>query len=72
MKLLMMLTLTAACNLAAADLPVKWAGVMKLPTGPPASVYVTLQQEGEAISGTLAYQDESRQIPLEKAELHGD
>src|SRR5207248_1244318 len=33
---------------------------------------LTLHLQGQEVSGFLAYQEETRLIPIEKAELHGD
>src|SRR4051812_30964066 len=68
MRLLIMM-LPAIWNLAAADLPTRWAGTMRPADGSVADVSLKLQQQGDTISGTLAYQDETRQIAIEKPEL---
>jgi hypothetical protein len=64
-----------AVNLAAAELSGKWVGSMASGNtvgSPTARIYLTLQRNGDAISGTLAYEDESKQVTIEKPALNGD
>ena len=35
-------------------------------------LYLNLHQNGQEVSGTLAYEDDTREVAILKAELHGD
>ena len=39
---------------------------------PTATAYLTLRQQGDTLAGTLAYQDETKQVAIERPELKGD
>jgi hypothetical protein len=62
-------------NLAAAEVSGKWIGSMASGNSvgsPTARIYMTFQQSGDSISGTVAYGDESKQAPIEKTVLNGN
>jgi len=65
----------AASTLYATDVSGKWVGSM--PSGsstgaPTATIYLNLVQQADAVTGTVAYQDESRQAAIENPALKGD
>ncbi len=65
----------ATGNMIAADLFGRWVGNISSRDGVGATserIYLTLQQTGGAVSGTIAYQDEMRKVKLENAEIKGD
>ena len=35
-------------------------------------LYLVLHQQDEEVSGTVAYEDDTRQVPILKGQLHGD
>jgi hypothetical protein len=67
-------------NLAAADLSGKWTGTMET-DGSRVRIFITLnlfqpgtggQQHAPIVSGTVATGDETKPVPIEKAEIQGD
>jgi hypothetical protein len=69
------LALCAVLAVFAADISGRWIGSM--PSGSSngsstATVYLHLRQQADTVAGTLAYQDETKQVPIENPELKGD
>jgi hypothetical protein len=59
----------------AAEISGKWVGSMASGNSvgsPTATVYLNLRQQADAIAGTIAFQDETKQVPIEKPQLKGD
>ena len=70
-KLLLVVAIVAISNLVAADVFGKWTGTTET-DGSRVPVYLTLNRHGQEVSGTMATGDETRQVPIEKAEVQGD
>ena len=52
----------------AADISGRWVGTM--PSGE--TVYLNLRQQADTLAGTIAFQNETKQVPIEKPGLKGD
>jgi TonB family protein len=61
----------AAASLMAADVSGKWIGPMET-NGERSAVYLTLRQQGQEVTGAIAFHTEANPTPIEKAELLGD
>ena len=70
-RLLLAIAMVAISNLIAADVSGKWTGTMET-NGRLARVFMTLNQHGQEVSGSVATGDETRPVAIEKAEVHGD
>jgi hypothetical protein len=73
--LVFLVAIAFAAHLKAADVSGKWVGDMSSGNtvgNPTARVFLTLEVSGDAVSGSLAYQDESKLVQIEKPVLHGD
>jgi TonB family protein len=66
---LLVIVVAALSNLAAADLSGKWTGTIET-NGSRVSIFVTLNQHDQEISGSVATGDEANAVPIEKAEVH--
>ena len=71
-RLLLLLSLSTAVGLNAAEVSGKWSGTMTPAGGSPVPVFLTLHEQGQEISGSIAFDAEARQAPIEKAQLRGD
>jgi len=72
---LLVAVFSIALGLAADDVSGKWVGDVasgESAGNPTARIYLTLHRSGDAISGTLAYKDESKQVRLENPSLKDD
>ena len=67
-----MVTLIAVGTGVAADLPGKWVAVVKTPSGSSVDIFLTVNRQGEAVSGTFSYGDEAKQSPIESVALSGN
>src|SRR5205814_3947084 len=65
----MALILSFASVITAADVSGTWSGMMGSTTEAD-RIFLTLKQDGQTISGTIAYFDESKPVPIEKAQLN--
>ena len=65
------LILAFASVIIAADVSGTWSGIMGSATET-GRIYLTLKQDGQKISGMIAYGDESRPVPIEAPALRGD
>jgi TonB family protein len=72
MKRTFSLLLLLAASLTAAEVSGKWTGFMRPASGPAVPVTLTLHEQGQEISGLIAFDTDERQMPIEKAELRGD
>lgn len=72
MKCVIVLLLLAAGNLAAVEVSGKWEGFLRPSTGNAVPVFLTLRDQGGAISGLVAFDTDERQMPIEKVQLQGD
>lgn len=69
-RLVLLSALATVSTLMAADVSGAWQGTIE--QNGPVAVHLTFVQHGQEVSGTAAIGDRSRQLPVEKAELHGD
>lgn len=70
-KALLCIAMAFAGSLAAAEFSGKWTGTMET-NGNRVKIFVTLSQHDQDLSGTVATADETRAVPIEKPEIHGD
>lgn len=70
--LLLLLALSTAVGLTAAEVSGKWSGTMTPAGGSPVPVFLTLHEQGQEISGSIGFDTEARQAPIEKVQLRGD
>jgi TonB family protein len=66
------LLLVAAGLSAAAPVSGPWTGSMTAASGARVPVFLILHEQGQEISGSIAFETESSQAPIEKVELRGD
>jgi TonB family protein len=66
------LLLLLAATLTAAEVSGKWTGSMTAASGASVPVFLILHEQGQEISGSIAFASEARPVPIEKAELRGD
>ena len=66
-----MIAIGAVSNLCAVDLSGKWIGSMET-NGSRIRVYLTLNQQGQEVDGTMATGDETTPVPIEKASLNAN
>jgi len=66
------LLLLLAAGLTAAEVSGKWTGSMSPASGPAVPVTLTLHEQGQEISGLIAFAPNTGQVALEKVELRGD
>jgi TonB family protein len=66
------LLLLLAASLTAAEVSGKWTGSMRSAIGPGVPISLTLQEQGDEISGSIAFNTDERQAPIEYAELRGE
>ena len=66
------LLLLLAASLTAAEVSGKWTGSMTLASGASVPVFLTLREQGQEISGLIAFAPNTGQVALEKVELRGD
>ena len=74
-KFAVLIACVAISTLLAADVSGKWVGTMPSDNSvgnPTATLYLRIRKHADTILGTIAYQDESRQVAIEKPELKGD
>jgi hypothetical protein len=55
----------------AADLPGRWIATIKT-GGSSVDLFLTLNRQGEALTGTIAYDDEAKQSPIENVAVSGN
>jgi TonB family protein len=72
MKHTLALLLLLTGTLAAAPVSGKWTGSMRPASGQAVAVFLTLHEQNEEVSGSIAFETDERQIPIEKAELRGN
>ena len=75
LKTVLFIAAFGIASLAAAEVSGKWVGSMASGNSvgsPTARIYLTFQQNGDAITGTVAYGDESKQAAIEEPALNGD
>jgi TonB family protein len=70
-RVLVVIVVGAINTLMAADLSGKWTGTMEKNSSR-VPIYLTLNQNGDRVSGTVLTGNETRQVPIQKAELRGD
>jgi TonB family protein len=68
---LLVLAVAAINSLVAADVSGNWAGTMET-NGSRVPISLTLNQNGDGVSGTVVTGSDTRQVPIQKAELRGD
>jgi TonB family protein len=68
---LLVIAAAAINTLVAADLSGKWTGTMET-NGREVPIYLTLTQNGNAVSGAVVTGKETRQVRIEKVEFHDD
>jgi hypothetical protein len=56
---------------AGSDISGPWSGTMETVNGP-VRLYLTLDQHDGQVSGTVATEDDTRQVAIEKPEVRGD
>jgi TonB family protein len=66
------LLLLLAPNLTAAEVSGKWTGFMMPASGASVPVFLTLHEQGQEISGSIAFATETSQVPIENVLLRGD
>ena len=66
------LLLLLAASLTAAEVSGKWTGSMTSASGASVPVFLTLREQGQEISGLIAFAPNTGQVALEKVELRGD
>ena len=74
-KILVFVVLVGFTPLFAADLSGKWVGIMTSGSrggSSTATLFLRLQREADTLAGTVAYQDETKQVAIEKPQLRGD
>ena len=67
-----LLLLLLAAGLTAAEVSGKWTGSMSPASGPAVPVFLMLHEQGQEISGLIAFAPNTGQVALEKVELRGD
>ncbi len=66
------LLLLLAAGLTAAEVSGKWTGSMSPASGPAVPVTLTLHEQDQVVSGSIASGADARQAPIENVELRGD
>jgi TonB family protein len=61
-----------AAALAAAEVSGSWSGTITLASDPAIPIYMTLHQQGQEISGAVAFGSDTRMAPIEKGQLRDD
>jgi len=62
-------------TLVAEDLSGKWVGTIASGSSngkSAATVYLAIREQGGGIAGTMAYRDETKQVPIEEPQVKGD
>ena len=72
MRVAIALVPLVTAGLAAADWSGEWSGRMKAEGVPGATVFLTLQQRGEEISGTIAFAADAGSVPIRSVQPRGD
>ncbi len=70
-KAVFAIAIFAAGALAAADVSGKWTGTMET-NGRPVRIFVTLSQQGDQVTGSVATGNDTASVPLENPRLQGD
>jgi TonB family protein len=70
-RLLVVIALVAINTLLGADVSGNWTGTMET-NGRRVPIYLTLKQNDDGVSGTVVTGSDTRQVPIQKAELRGD
>jgi TonB family protein len=65
------LMVIAAGVVAAADVSGKWAGTMET-NGRPVRIFVTLNQHGDQVTGSVATGSDAASVPIENPRIQGD
>ena len=68
---LLVVAVAAINTLLAADLSGRWTGTMET-NGRPVPIYLTLKQNDDGVSGSVVTGNDTRQVPIQKAELRGE
>ena len=68
---LLVLAVAAINSLVAAEVSGNWAATMET-NGSRVPISLTLNQNGDGVSGTVVTGSDTRQVPIQKAELRGD
>jgi TonB family protein len=66
------LLLLLASSLTAAEVSGKWTGTMTPPNGPAVPVFLTLYEQSQQISGSIAFGTETRQVAISNVQLLSD
>ena len=66
------LLLLLAASLTAAEVSGKWTGTMTPQNGPAVPAFLTLYEQGQQISGSIAFGTETRQVAISNVQLRGD
>ena len=61
-----------AAALMAAEVSGKWSGTMARASGPAMPIYLTLHQQGQEISGAIAFGADAGPVTIGKGQLHDD
>jgi TonB family protein len=61
-----------AATLPTAEVSGQWTGFMRPSSGPAVPLTLTLHEQGQQLSGAIAFDTGERQMPIDKAELRGD
>jgi len=70
-RLVLVIAVGGISHLAAADLSGRWTGTLET-NGSRVPVYLTLNQQDDKITGSIATGNDAKPVPIENAELHDD
>ena len=69
LRSVLVIALLATASLLAADLPGKWTGTIET-NGSRVPIHLTLTSDGQKIGGSVATGNDTKEVPIEKAELN--
>ena len=70
-RLVLVIAVGGISHLVAADLTGRWTGTLQT-NGSRVSVYLTLNQQDDRITGSIATGNDAKPVPIENAEFHDD
>ena len=70
-RLVLVIAVGGISHLVAADLTGRWTGTLQT-NGSRVSVYLTLNQQDDKITGSIATGNDAKPVPIENAEFHDD
>ena len=71
-KVVLLVALGGIGAVAASDVSGKWIATTKTQSGAFVDIYLTVHRQGQDVSGTISHEGETKQAPIEKAEVQGD